>query len=102
MLGIDHAGLQSIYDAGDHTAFNLKLHSGSTYPLKTLAPLAAAAGLLGLCAMRLLRNERGGRRASACAGARDRARSRRSARSPQLPATLTSHLAACSCRHTTT
>src|SRR5271155_921246 len=57
VLGIDHAGLQSIYKAGDHTAFNLKLHSGSRYPLKTLAPFAAAAGLLALCAMRLLRNE---------------------------------------------
>jgi hypothetical protein len=57
VFGIDHAGLQSIYKAGDHTAFNLKLHSGSRYPLKTLAPFAAAAGLLALCAMRLLRNE---------------------------------------------
>ncbi len=57
VLGIDHAGLTSIYNAGDYTAFNLKLHSGSTYPLKTLAPLAAAAGLLALGAMRLARNE---------------------------------------------
>jgi hypothetical protein len=57
VLGIDHAGLRSIYDAGDHTAFNLKLHSGSTYPLKTLALVAAAAGLLALGAMRLTRNE---------------------------------------------
>jgi hypothetical protein len=56
VLGIDHAGLRSIYDAGDHTAFNLKLHSGSTYPLKTLAPTAAAVGLLALGAMRLTRN----------------------------------------------
>ncbi|MGD1057471.1 MAG: hypothetical protein ABR992_08665 [Solirubrobacteraceae bacterium] len=56
LLGIDHAGLESIYKAGDHTAFNLKLHSGSTYPLKTLAPVAAAIGLLALGAMRLLRN----------------------------------------------
>ncbi len=48
VLGIDHAGLQSIYKAGDHTAFNLKLHSGSRYPLKTLALLAALAGLLAL------------------------------------------------------
>jgi hypothetical protein len=55
LLGIDHAGLRSIYDAGDHTAFNLKLHSGSRFPLKTLAPVAAAAGLLALCAMRLAR-----------------------------------------------
>ncbi len=57
VLGIDHAGLQSIYDAGDHTAFNLKLHSGATYPLKTLALLAAGVGLLSLFAMRLLRNQ---------------------------------------------
>jgi hypothetical protein len=57
LLGIDHAGLQSIYKAGDHTAFNLKLHSGSRYPLKALVPVAALAGLLALCAMRLLRNE---------------------------------------------
>ena len=56
LLGIDHAGLESIYKAGDQTAFNLKLHSGSTYPLKTLVPAAAAAGLLALGAMRLLRN----------------------------------------------
>lgn len=56
LLGIDHAGLESIYKAGDQTAFNLKLHSGSTYPLKTLAPVAAAVGLFALGAMRLLRN----------------------------------------------
>ncbi len=48
VLGIDHAGLQSIYKAGDHTAFNLVLHSGSRYPLKKLALIAAAAGLLAL------------------------------------------------------
>ncbi|HSZ03768.1 MAG TPA: hypothetical protein VK778_01060 [Solirubrobacteraceae bacterium] len=61
LLGIDHQGLQEIYDAGDHTVFNLKLHSGTTYPLKTLAPSAAVAGLLALGAMRLARNrpERG-------------------------------------------
>jgi hypothetical protein len=58
LLGIDHAGLQSIYKAGDHTAFNLKLHSGSRYPLKTLAPVAAAAGLLALTAV-WLRNALG-------------------------------------------
>jgi len=57
VLGIDHAGLRSIYEAGDHTAFNLELHSGATYPLKTLAPFAAAIGLLALGAMRLLRNQ---------------------------------------------
>ena len=48
VLGIDHAGLQSIYKAGDHTAFNLVLHSGARYPLKKLALIAAAAGLLAL------------------------------------------------------
>jgi hypothetical protein len=57
ILGIDHAGLTSIYDAGDHTAYNLPLHSGATYPLKTLAPVAAGVALLALIALRLLRNE---------------------------------------------
>jgi hypothetical protein len=54
VLGIDHQGLLSILKAGDHTA----LHKGfGSYPLKTLAPIAAAAGLLALGAMRLLRHE---------------------------------------------
>ncbi len=57
ILGIDHAGLESIVKAGDHTALNLTLHDGSRYPLKTLAPVAALAGLLAMCAMRLFRNE---------------------------------------------
>jgi hypothetical protein len=57
LLGIDHAGLASIYKAGDHTAFNLEQHSGSRYPLKTLALAAAVVGLLALGAMRLLRND---------------------------------------------
>ena len=57
VLGIDHAGLASIFKAGDHTAFNLKLHSGSRYPLKTLALVAAIAALLALGAMRLARNQ---------------------------------------------
>jgi hypothetical protein len=53
LLGIDHRGLLSIVGAGDHTA----LHKGfGSYPLKTLAPIAAVAGLLALAAMRLLRN----------------------------------------------
>jgi hypothetical protein len=56
LLGIDHAGLASIYKAGDHTAFNLTLHSGKTYPLRTLVPVAAVAGALALGAMRLARN----------------------------------------------
>ncbi len=57
VLGIDHQGLLDIRSAGDRTALNLTLHDGSRYPLKTLAPLAALAGLLAMCAMRLLRNE---------------------------------------------
>jgi len=69
LLGIDHAGLQSIYKAGDHTAFNLKLHSGTRYPLKALVPAAVAAGLLALCAMRLLRNESSPPRAAPATGA---------------------------------
>jgi hypothetical protein len=57
VLGIDHAGLVSIYKAGDHTALNPKDHPGfSTYPLAALAPTAAGAGLVALLAMRLLRN----------------------------------------------
>jgi hypothetical protein len=62
LLGIDHAGLQSIYKAGDHTALSAALHpTFSTYPLKALAPIAAVLGLLGLGAMRLARNESGSR-----------------------------------------
>jgi hypothetical protein len=57
LLGIDHQGLLSIVGAGDHTALNLKLHDGTRYPLRTLVPLAVVAGLLGLGAMRLLRNQ---------------------------------------------
>ena len=57
LLGIDHQGLLSIVGAGDHTALNLTLHDGSRYPLKTLAPIAAGAGLLGLAAAWLWRNE---------------------------------------------
>jgi hypothetical protein len=58
VLGIDHAGLESIVGAGDHTALSTTLHPGfSSYPLKTLVPVAAVAGLLALCAMRLTRNE---------------------------------------------
>jgi hypothetical protein len=48
VLGIDHAGLESIVKAGDHTAFNLKLHSGARYPLEKLVPIAAVVGLLAL------------------------------------------------------
>jgi hypothetical protein len=74
LLRIDHAGLQSIYNAGDHTAFNLKLHSGATYPLKTLAPVAAAAGLLALTMMALLRHDPGPPRERPRPGATDRSR----------------------------
>jgi hypothetical protein len=53
-LGIDHRGLLSILGAGDHTA----LHKGfGSYPLKTLAPIAAIAGLLALVGTWLSRNE---------------------------------------------
>ncbi len=49
VLGIDHRGLLSIVRAGDHTALSTMLHPGfSNYPLKALAPLAAAVGLVGL------------------------------------------------------
>jgi hypothetical protein len=52
LLGIDHRGLLSIVGAGDATA----LHKGfPSYPLRTLVPIAAAAGLLGLLAARLWR-----------------------------------------------
>jgi hypothetical protein len=53
LLGIDHRGLESILGAGDHTA----LHKGfGSYPLKTLAPIAAGFGALALLAMSLLRD----------------------------------------------
>jgi hypothetical protein len=58
VLGIDRWGLESIVGAGDHTALSTTLHPGfSSYPLKTLVPTAAVAGLLALAAMRLLRDE---------------------------------------------
>jgi hypothetical protein len=58
LLGIDHAGLESIVKAGDRTALSTAAHPGfSSYPLKVLAPIAAAIGVLALGAMRLLRNE---------------------------------------------
>jgi hypothetical protein len=45
LLGIDHRGLLSIVGAGDPTA----LRKGfGDYPLRTLAPLAAVVGLVGL------------------------------------------------------
>jgi hypothetical protein len=52
LLGIDHRGLESIVAAGDPTA----LHKGfGSYPLRSLAAIAAAAGLLALAAMWLRR-----------------------------------------------
>jgi hypothetical protein len=57
VLGLDHQGLLDIRSAGDRTALNLTLHDGSRYPLKTLAPIAAVAGLLAMGAMRVFRNE---------------------------------------------
>ncbi len=57
LLGIDHRGLESILGAGDHTALSHKLHSFTTYPLKTLAPIAAGMGLLALGAVGLARND---------------------------------------------
>jgi len=56
LLGIDHRGLLDIQAAGDPTA----LHKGfGSYPLKTLAPIAALAGLLTLAAAALWRSDRG-------------------------------------------
>jgi hypothetical protein len=57
VLGLDHAGLRSVYDAGDHTALSAVAHpTFSSYPLKALAPIAAVCGLLALATMRLARN----------------------------------------------
>jgi hypothetical protein len=54
VLGIDHRGLESIVKAGDRTA----LHKGfGDYPLRTLAPIAAAIGLVALGTIALLRHE---------------------------------------------
>jgi len=59
LLGIDHAGLVSIYNAGDHTALSAADHPGfRSYPLRVLAPVAAGAGLVALVAMRLARGQR--------------------------------------------
>jgi hypothetical protein len=69
-LGIDHQGLLSIVGAGDHTALNLKLHDGTTYPLTKLVLIAGVAGLLALAAARLFRNERGEPQPSAAGDAR--------------------------------
>jgi hypothetical protein len=73
LLGIDHQGLLSIVKAGDRTALDLALHDGTRFPLRTLAPVAAAAGLLALAATRLLAGDAGP--PSAPAGAHPSARS---------------------------
>jgi hypothetical protein len=62
VLGIDHRGLLSIVGAGDNTA----LHKGfGDYPLRTLAPLAAVVGLLGLLAARVMAGDTDRRRVPA-------------------------------------
>jgi hypothetical protein len=65
-LGIDHAGLLSIFKAGDHTAFEVGAGTShvlfSTYPLRALAPIAGGFGLLGLFSFRLARACPRGRR----------------------------------------
>ena len=48
LLGIDHQGLLDIVKAGDNTALNLTLHTGSRYPLQSLAPIATATGAIAL------------------------------------------------------
>jgi hypothetical protein len=51
LLGIDHQGLLDIVKAGDNTA----LHKGfGNYPLRALAPVAAAVGLFGLVCARIV------------------------------------------------
>jgi len=60
LLGIDHAGLESIYKAGDHTALNPALapeRAYSAYPLDKIVPIGAVAGLLALGAFGLTRNQ---------------------------------------------
>ena len=69
-LGIDHQGLLSIVKAGDPTALNLPLHSGTRYPLTRLTLYCGIAGVVALAAMWLARRERGdGERAEQSAGA---------------------------------
>jgi hypothetical protein len=54
LLGIDHRGLLDIQAAGDQTA----LHKGfGSYPLRTLAPVAAGAGILALAGAYLARRK---------------------------------------------
>jgi hypothetical protein len=56
VLGIDHRGLESIFKAHDPTALSKGFGS---YPLRTLAPIAAAFGLLALGLLAVLRHEPG-------------------------------------------
>jgi hypothetical protein len=65
LLGIDHQGLVDIAQAGDHTALHKNF---GDYPLRALAPLAFAAGLLALAASRL--RVHGGRRHAIAEAAR--------------------------------
>ena len=95
LLGIDHRGLLSIVGAGDHTALNLTLHDGASYPLTRLV------------LVRRRRRAAGARRcARCCATRRARATQRAGADAPrprrQCLLVLTLHLAPCSFLHTTT
>ena len=54
VLGIDHRGLLSILRAGDQNALDKGF---GDYPLRTLAPIAAAFAFLALGALALLRRE---------------------------------------------
>ena len=59
LLGIDHAGLESIYKAGDHTALTGQAgRAYSAYPLDKIVPIGAVAGLIVLGAFGLTRNQR--------------------------------------------
>jgi hypothetical protein len=74
LLGLDHAGLESIYKAGDHTALNPAQpgRAYSAYPLDKIVPIGAAAGLLALGAFGLTRNQRRRPRTAPGAGAQPR------------------------------
>ncbi len=56
LLGLDHQGLLDTLKAGDPNALRKGAYWGS-YPLRSLVPLACAAGLLALGAARLLRHD---------------------------------------------
>jgi len=58
LLGIDHAGLESIVKAGDHTALTGQAgRAYSAYPLDKVVPICVGAGVLALGAFALLRNQ---------------------------------------------